>query len=356
MAGNQENVTIKEIARRAGVSVSTVSRVMSGKKTAIPISEKTRKKVLKVCNELKFLPDVNYMRLQERRSYTIGFLVPRTRPDSPNPLFVDDNIGRALSEMELCFAEKGYSTLVQTVDSDYEEARTHLRILRNNSVDGLIIWDAFRDKETVSELMEEHRPSICIALPYDTDHNCIVPDNFQGAYDMTRHLLSLGHKRIAYINGGMGELTDALREQGYRKAMSEAGQEPIVAIGNYRLESGAECAHQLLSTNSKITAIFAAGDLMAIGVLEYAREKGIAVPEKLAVAGFDGSIVSGLTTPRLTTCELPMSEIGRLAAETVIAMVENGEGSVNERVKHILPVKIIQRESTVGKVKAAAIA
>lgn len=349
MANNSENVTIKEIAKRAGVSVSTVSRVMSGKKTAIPISEKTRKKVLKVCNELKFLPDVNYMRLQERRSHTIGFLVPRTREDSPNPIFLDDNIGRALSELELRLFDRGYSILVQTVDETYESGRQHLRVLRNNSVDGLIVWDAFARKETVDELMEEHRPSICIALPYDTDHNCIVPDNFQGGYDMTRHLLSLGHRVIAYINGGMGELTDALRENGYQKAIEEAGAEPIVAVGNYRLESGIECARQLLASRPDITAILAAGDLMAIGVLEYARANGIAVPEKLAVAGFDGSIAAGLTTPRLTTCELPMKEIGGMAADRIVDMIESDDP--NPRVKEILPVTIIERESTIGRAR-----
>lgn len=349
MANNNQNVTIKEIARRAGVSVSTVSRVMSGKKTAIPISESTRKKVLKVCNEMKFLPDVNYTRLQERRSYSIGFLIPRARDNSPHPVFLDDNIGRCLSELELVLAQQGYSILVQGVDSRYEEARTHLRILRNNTVDALIIWDAFRDPAVVAELKEEIRPSICIALPYTESPNSVLPDNFQGAYDMTRYLLGLGHRQVAYINGGMGELTDEQRERGYRKAIEEAGLQPIVAVGNYQLESGIRCAREICTANPGVTAIFAAGDTMAIGVLEYARQAGKRVPQDLSIAGFDGSIASSLTTPPLTTCRLPMQEIGRIAAETVIRMIE--EGGSDEPVHQVIPVELLRRESTAAPAK-----
>lgn len=347
MAADKENITIKEIAKRAGVSVSTVSRVMSGKKTAIPISEKTREKVMQVCNELKFLPDVNYTRLQERRSHTIAFLVPRTHEDSPHPIFLDDNIGRALSEMELVFASNGYSILVQTVDADYEKEKHHLRILRNNSVDGLLIWDAFRETVLIRELMEELRPSICVGLTVPEKAHMIVPDNFQGAYDMTRRLIELGHRKIAYINGGMGEITDRLREEGYRKALDDADLEPFVEIGNYRLESGCHVARKLLTNGSGVTAIFAAGDFMAIGAMQEAARQGVSVPAELSIAGFDGSIAGSLTTPALTTANLPMKEIGRLSAEKIIAMIENDETGPYEEVFDLkIPVEIVERGST----------
>lgn len=341
----EKPITIKEIAKRAGVSVSTVSRVMGGKETAIQISEDTRQKIMLVCEELKFLPNANYSRLQNRHSRIIGFLVPKVGENSPNPLiFMDENIGIALSALEDYLMQRRYSLLIQAVDEQYEESREHQKILRNNTVDALIVWDAFRKPETVHELGDEHRPCINVALPNASSRSFIVPDNYQGAFDMTQHLVRHGHTRIAYI-GGMSAMADELREKGYREAVAKNNIEPIVYSGGYRFEGGYQAAEKILNKHPGVTAIFAANDTMAIGVLEYCRSIGKSIPEDVAIAGFDGSSYSNYTTPKLTTCKLPMEEIGRLAAENAVDMIESGK---TREIQMTLPVQIIEKESTLG--------
>ncbi len=337
------SITVRDIAARAGVSVSTVSRVLSGPEKAAPISEETQKRVREVCEELKFLPDIHYARLQERKSYIAALMVPRTRPDSPGPFFSDETIGLFLSTLEEALCDHGYSILIQGVDAEYEKSGRQSIILRNNSADGLLIWDAFKDPNTITELNREKRPSICVAFPYDTANNYIVPDNRQGALDMTNHLLGLGHRRIAYVSGGMGELVDSLREEGYRTAMKDADCEPLEFVGHYTVRGGRKCAEDILRDHKGVTAIFAANDMMAQGALEAARTAGRRVPEDLSVAGFDGSTHSELATPPLTTGRLPMAETGRLAAEHLLRMI--GEDRP-EPVRLTLPIEIIPRAST----------
>ncbi|MEQ8819040.1 MAG: LacI family DNA-binding transcriptional regulator [Sumerlaeia bacterium] len=346
--GRKRNVTVKEIAKRAGVSVSTVSRVMSGADTAIPISEQTRKKVMEVCEELKFLPDVNYLRLKERRSYSIGFLIPRMNPEKGIPFQFDENVGLFLSAFEHHLSLNRFGILIQGVDAEYIKGLEHLRILRNNTVDGMVVWDAFSSPAPVHELNQEIRPFICVAFPYEGAKNFIIPDNFQGAYDLASHLISLGHKEIAYVSGGMGELVDRLREDGFRRALNEHGLTIRVYDGHYTFKGGYSCAEQIMADNANITAILAANDLMAIGAMEYARLAGISMPQDLAIAGFDGSSHSSVVLPRLTTGRLPWEEMGRLAAEHLVNMIENED---KDPVQLTLPIEIITRESTLGSSK-----
>jgi len=348
----KNNVTVREIARRAGVSVSTVSRVMSGPEKSAPISEETRKRVMQVCEELKFLPDVHYGRLQTRRSHVVGLMIPRSRPDSPMPLFSDENIGQFMSALEEGLCARGYSILIQGVDEAYEKSGRAQVILRNNTADGLIVWDAFKHPSTVKDLNQENRPTVYVAFPYEGGKHFIVPDNRKGAYDMTRHLLALGHRRIVYFSGGMGELVDSLREQGYRGAMDEAGCEQFVYDGHYTVRGGRRCAQQVFEQHPDATAIFAANDLMAIGALDAARDKGLRVPQDLSVAGFDGSSHSEYAHPTLTTGRLPMAESGRLAATQIVRLIETRD--TTEVVQMTLPIEIIARASTGPAPKRAA--
>lgn len=342
----KNNITVKEIAKKAGVSVSTVSRVISGTDTAIPISEKTRKKVLAVCEELKFLPDVNYTRLQERRSYIIAFLIPRIHVDSQEMFRFDENVGAFMSSFEEELAKRKYSILIQGVDEEYIESRQYLKILRNNTADGLVIWDAFPRGEPIELLKQEIRPSIAVAFPYTEAENFIIPDNTQGAYDMTQHLLKQGHRSIAYISGGKGEVVDQLRESGYRKAMGEEGLEVIILNGGYNYSGGFECGTKIIEEHKNVTAIFAANDLMATGAMKSAKAKGLSIPQDLAVAGFDGSNHSEVVTPNITTGRLNLYEIGKLAAINIVEMIE---GKNDGPVQITLPIEILERGSTVAE-------
>ncbi|MEO8377463.1 MAG: LacI family DNA-binding transcriptional regulator [Candidatus Sumerlaeota bacterium] len=341
----KNNVTVKEIAKRAGVSVSTVSRVLSGADTMIPISEKTRKRVLNVCEEMQFLPDVNHGRLQTRRSHTVALLVRRYSTAMPDQFIFDEAIGRFLSTLETELGKSGYMISIQGVDDDYEKSREYLKILRNNTADGLVVWGAFRTSEAYQRLKAENRPSIAVAFPDDHAGNFIMPDNEQGAYDMTRHLQSLGHKKVALMSAGSGEIVDSLRERGYQRAMKEAGSAPVLLKADYSLKGGAAAAEKFFANRDGVTAIFAANDLMAIGALQAAQRKGLRVPDDFAVAGFDGSSHSEITSPPITTGRLPLEEMGTLAAKHIVEMVE---GNGNAGCQITLPVEILKRKSTGG--------
>lgn len=339
----KHNVTVKEIAQKAGVSISTVSRVISGTDTMIPISEKTRRRVLAVCEEMQYLPDINYSRLQARRSHTIALLVQRYSHDNPHHFYFDEVIGRFMSTMESGLTELGYSILIQGVDREYEQSRQYLKILRNNTADGLVIWEAFEQAETIRRLREESRPSLCVAFPYEDAAHYIVPDNFQGAHKMTQHLLSLGHERIVFMNRGLGEIVDTLRERGYRRAMEERNLEPLIIRADYTYRGGFHAARNLFAQFKNATAVFAANDLMAIGVSHFAQHNGMKVPADVAIAGLDGSSHSLMATPRITTGRLPLEEMGQLAARHLIDLVE---GKNTGAVQITLPIDLIVREST----------
>jgi LacI family transcriptional regulator len=259
------------------------------------------------------------------------------------PFFSDENIGLFMTTLENVLSEAGYSILIQGVTPEYESSGKAVRILRNNTADGLLIWDAFQDPDTINALNEEHRPAICVAFPYESAESFIVPDNEGGAFQMARHLLDLGHRKIAYFSGGMGELVDRHREDGCRKALAEAGVEPVVLTGYYTHSGGRECMEAILRDHPDITAIFAANDLMALGAMDVAMDAGKRVPEDLSIAGFDGSSHAMISRPRLTTGKLPMAEIGRLAGEHILRMAEEDRP---EPLSLTLPIEIIPGGST----------
>ncbi|HMZ52239.1 MAG TPA: LacI family DNA-binding transcriptional regulator [Candidatus Sumerlaeota bacterium] len=346
MSGNTKNiVTVKEIAKRAGVSVSTVSRVLSGVDTMIPISEKTRRRVLQVCEEMQFLPDVNHGRLQTRRSHTIALLVRRYSTTIPDQFIFDEAIGRFLSTLETDLGRAGYVITIQGVDDEYEDSREYLKILRNNTADGLVVWGAFRGSDAYVRLRDEQRPSIAVAFPNDQAANFIMPDNEQGAYDITRHLLSVGHRKIALMNAGSGEIVDTLRERGYQRAIQEAGGTPVLLRANYSVKGGMVAAEKLFANRDGVTAVFAANDLMAIGTMQVAQRHGLRVPEDFAIAGFDGSSHGEITSPPITTGRLPLEEMGTLAARHIVEMIE---GKNTGGCQITLPVEVLRRKSTGG--------
>ena len=314
---NARQMSLRDIAREAGVSVSTVSRVLAGTKTTAKISDKTRERILNICENMKFHPNIHYRRLHEGLSRVIAFLIP---PPDRSLMFFDENVGCFLSALEPRLARHGFHIMIQSTTPDFMAERQHLEILRSHAVDGVILWDVFRDDQALRDMMQEGKPIIKAAFPSDLLLDQIVPDNFQGSYDITKHLVEEGHKHIAHVAGGKTRI-DEERESGYRKAIDEAGLQPVLLAGQFNYRSGYEMAEKIVKKHPQVTAIMAANDLAAAGCLRRLKEMDKSVPDEIAITGFDGTSHSQLTDPPITTARLQLDEIGRQAADRIVKAV-----------------------------------
>lgn len=333
-------ISLRDIATEAGVSVSTVSRVLSGSNSTAKISDKTRETILKICEDLKFRPNIHYRRLHEGYSRVIAFLIP---PPSRNIMFFDESVGSFLGALEPRLAHHGFHIMLQSTTPEFLSGRQHLEILRSHAADGMILWDVCRDDDDLRDMMVEGKPLIKVAFPSELLPDQIILDNFQASYDMTRHLLELGHKQIAHIAGG-NTVIDKDRETGYRKAMEEAGLKPILMAGKYTFQDGYDSAVRVVKKHPKATAIMAANDIAAAGCLRHLKEMGYSVPGQIAITGFDGTSHSGITEPAITTARLPMDELGRMAADRIVKAVTQPRKYKPQVTRVAVP--LILRQST----------
>lgn len=338
---NNRQMSLRDIAREAGVSVSTVSRVLSGSNTTAKISEKTRKRILDICEAMKFHPNIHYRRLHEGRSRVIALLIP---PPSKNMMFFDENVGSFLSALEPRLARHGFHIMLQSTTRDFFSERRHVELLRSQAVDAVIFWDTFANSEPLLEMVAEKKPLIQAAFPSEILEDQVIPDNFQGSYDLARHLIQQGHQHIVHVVGAHSQV-DADREAGYHRAMEEASLKPITVEGQFHYQSGFEIADQVLRKYKKVTAIMAANDMSAAGCVRRLKELGRRVPEDIAVTGFDGTSHSEVSDPRITTANLQLDEIGKHCADRVVKAVTNPQAYKPRRTK--VPMPIIMRESTV---------
>lgn len=343
---NGRKMSLRDIAREAGVSVSTVSRVLSGSKSNAKISDLTRDRILRICENMRFHPNIHYRRLHEGLSRVIAFLIP---PPGKLTLFFDENVGSFLSALEPRLARHGFYIMIQSTTPDFVAERQHLEILRSHAVDGVILWDVFRDDNNLREMIGEGKPLLKVAFPSDMLEDQIIPDNFQGSHDITRHLLDMGHTQIAHVAGGHTRV-DFDREAGYRQAMEKSGLTPLLFEGQFHYKSGYEWAERIVKKHPDVTAIMAANDMAAAGCLRRLKELNLRVPEDVAVTGFDGTSHSDVTDPRITTARLQLDEIGKIAADRIVKAVTSPDKYKPQLTNVAMP--LLARESSDYKVQA----
>ena len=315
-----EKMTIRDIARLAGVSKATVSRVLNKKPDVNPA---TRERILRLMEEWAFVPSITASRLAGGRSRVIGILIPSlTWPAIPE-------IMRGVSEV---VEQSPYELLLYSIT--HEEDRTKKdqrdiidRILATKLAAGLL---AIFPGQSVEHLTRLHEQGFPIVMIDDQTRRTGIPwvgaGNRMGSYAATRYLLRLGHRRIAHIQGPSKFLVSHERYQGYCEALQEAGiplDSTLVLEGDFMPQGGRSCAAKLLAMEDRPTAIFAANDLMAYGVLSATEEKGLRVPEDLSLIGFDDIPLSAHTRPALTTVRQPFNSIGRHAIELLLSLLES---------------------------------
>ena len=331
--------SLAEIAKIAGVSAATASRVLSG--STHPVSAQTRERVHQAAGALGFRPDMLARGLVTKRSQTIAVIVH----DICDPYFSD--IVRGLEDTAHLH---DYRLFISSSDRDPDRELAYVRAFMSHRVDAIVFaGGGFVDKEYQIELdtlLEPFRAhnAVVVLSPRGNGPPLISPDNFGGARMMTAHLVGLGHRTIGLIAGPPRFPPSTERTKGYRRGLRDAGLAPeaaLVASGQFTEDGAARAAIELLERRPDITALFAANDVMAFGALRALRERGLVVPEDVSLAGFGDIRMAGSVHPSLTTVHVPLYELGRQGFLLAMRLLA-GESAVTKR----LAVTLQAREST----------
>lgn len=300
-----QNVTIQDIAEKANVSISTVSRVLNGN---TPVAAAKKRAVLAAVDELNYQPNIFAQGLARGHSMTIGVLTQNVS----GPVY-DAMLRGVLHGLQ----DSDYSPLFADGRWDVLQEQKALRVLLSRRIDGLIVLGGSSPVSLLEEIRQE-TPLVIVgrSLAALAEH-CLAIDDFQGAYTATQHLIDMGHRRIAHITGLLDHEDAQARYAGYQQALADAGivpQPELVIQGDFLEQSGMMAVEMLLSRNHTFSAIFAANDQMAYGARLALFRRGLRVPDDLSLVGFDDQHGSAYTIPPLTTVRIPASAMGKAAA------------------------------------------
>lgn len=331
MRKKKQTVTIQDVAKKAGVSVSTVSRVLNGK---VDVASETQGRILNVIDDLGYTTNLAARSMRSRKKNLIGLIMPDIA--YPFAFEVMKGVNRVITESE--FDLLVYTTGdVRKLDTASHEQK-YVSLLNNSLTDGVIIVAPVSSEfSTVAPIV-----SIDSVVP-NPNYPSVHATNYQGAMEAVEYLIGLGHTRIGHISGRPELESSNRRLKGYRKALKKAGMpidERLIASGDYTTETGVQCARELLSLDAPPTAIFASNDQMAMGVYEVAREKGIRIPEDISLVGFDN--ITEAKYLDLTTVDQFICEMGAVAIQMLIKLI-NGETLENETYK--MQTQLVVRNS-----------
>ncbi|HLI26403.1 MAG TPA: LacI family DNA-binding transcriptional regulator [Chloroflexota bacterium] len=338
----RRTVTLRELARRLGVNPSTVSRVLNRRPTP-HVSEATRARIFEVAAAAGYRPNRLARSLKLQRTHMIGMLIP----DVTNPHF--SALFRAVDDAA---SAAGYHVILCNTDDRSDRLQQHLAALGEGHVDGLIVACARRHEPALDVLRAWRLPYVLLNRRRDVaDEVGVVPDDEQAARLAVAHLRALGHQRIAHVAGSSEVSRSVARLRGFRQAMAAAGVSapPCVTVSrDLDEEAGAAAFAELwaLPPAQRPTAVFAANDLVALGVLSAARRWGLRVPDDLSIVGSDDLPVGRYATPALTTVRLPVTAMGRLATELLIRQLEAGASAADSPRAIVVPVELVVRESS----------
>jgi LacI family transcriptional regulator, galactose operon repressor len=333
--------TIRDVAQKAGVSITTVSFVLNNR-SDVTISEAVRKRVLAAAKGMDYRPSAMAAGLAGRRTRNLGVVFHREDKIISNPFysFVIDGI---IQEAE----GKDFNLLFAYIDTSVGARQGLPKMIGEKNADGILLI-GHSEPPMVDAIRDRGIPVVAIDnYPALKGVETIHADNRQGAFSAVEHLIQWGHKHIAMLTISGGRPSIEERREGWRAALLKNGlplrKEAVLECRSLSFGGGYERAGELFRKNRKITALFCANDEMAAGALRAAREAGRRVPEDLSVAGFDNITMSHYTDPPLTTVSAPKEYMGRLAVSRLLEMVDNPESRPR---RHEVPVELIVRAST----------
>ena len=328
-------VTMKDVAREAGVSTATVSHVIN--KTRF-VEKETKDKVLRVLKKLSYYPNAAAQSLRSQKTKVIGLIVP----DISNFFFT-----AVIRGIENTLKKYGYNLILADSDENLEIEKEQIRVFNAKLIDGLIVAPASGDHTFLKKLLNRDSPVVFIdrkpqgCCPGD----CVLVDNVEGAYKAVSMLIKKGHSRIGVISGLPGLTTSEERIMGYKKALVNYGikvDQNLIKIGDSRYDSGYKLMKELL-LNSNITALFVVNNLMTIGAIQFLKEKHVKVPDELAIIGFDDYKWASITNPPLSVVKQPSRIMGEKASELLIRRIKKEE--TGDYKEYRLPTELVIRES-----------
>lgn len=336
-------VTIHDVAKRASVSITTVSKVLSNTSY---VSAETRDRVVQAMHELDYVPSLAARTLRARRTHLLGLVVPY----DPDFLFNDPFLLEVIRGVETVTNENDYN-LVFSLARKGDQNSAYRRLTNTRYLDGVITLETFAGDQAAVQIGQLNLTRVSVGYRNGTRPvNSVHADDFSGGYLATKHLLQRGHTRIGVV-AGPPNFMQALEERwrGVKLAFAEVGIEihpALTTYGDFTPESGYAAAHELLArpTSERPTAIFAFNDRMALGILRAARELRLNIPDNLALVGFDDIPMAALVEPSLTTVRQPGYEMGKVAAQRLLELMTAGESTEFEPV--VLPVEFVVRSST----------
>jgi LacI family transcriptional regulator len=315
-------VTLKDIARELGISVTTVSRALAGYDD---VAESTRQRVRRMATDVGYYPNATARQLQSQRTDTLAFVIPTHGPRFSDPFFSE-----LLAGIGNEAARNGFDLLVSTQSPNSDtERETYRRIVHGRRADGMLVVRTRQNDERIQFLHEQDFPFVAFGRtdqPFDFPY--VDEDGFQGIQLITRHMVELGHRRIGFISAPKGLMFYQARFDGYCRTLEAGGIElnsDLVAIGDMTQRSGFQAGQELLSRPEPPTAIVACNDLMAVGAMSAAQQLGLEIGCDLSVGGFDDIPLAEHVHPPLTTVRQPVYEIGRRITLMLVRLIQGYE-------------------------------
>ncbi|MTH53352.1 LacI family DNA-binding transcriptional regulator [Bacillus mangrovi] len=336
--------TIEDVARSAGLSRTTVSRVINDHPY---VSIAKKKKVKEAMEELGYVPNSAARSLRNQRTGMIAVLIPRVM----NPFF-----SQLIETLELAAAESFYQLIICQTQYSAKKELTYLNLLKTKQVDGVILTSAENDWSAIEGFTEYGPVILCNEFDERANVPMIYMDQQEAGYKATRHLIEQGHRKIAYCCGRFRSNVASAREEGFMMALHEAGlafDEQYAFREAITSSDGTEIFRSIRGDSGRPTAIFTGSDEVAAGIVSEALRHGWSIPRDLAVTGFDNQVITELMNPRITTVEQPVREMALKTMEVLLERIRNRQYTGTER--HQFSMKLIVRESTHMQAELAGI-
>lgn len=332
-------VTIKDIAKATGFSVTQVSRALTGYDD---VSPKTRENIIKVAKEMGYQPSYSARSLRRQKTYTIGLVIPSTRLALTDPFFLE-----FLSGIGYESSKTRYDLLISFSNNKNGQMKILKDLVLSRKVDGIILNRIENDDERVSFLLEKKYPFVAFGkIESDGNHQYVEIDGFDATYQVTTHLIKKGHKKISFINVLEWQVCAKYRLDGYKKALEDNNikfNEELVIHSEETDSEGYKIVKEMIKKYKKVTAIFVNSDVMAIGAVKALNEAKIEIGKEIALAAFNDTNITQNMNPPITSLAQPIHLIGEKVTQMLIKILKNEDSKLKQV---IIKPKLIIREST----------